>query len=244
MATSHALLSEIEKEGFAIVPGIIGQETIAILRREIEAAIVGNGPRVGGRSGYALRHLSQIVPAVRALAEDPAIGALTKVILGPEPFVVRSLFFDKTTEANWKVTWHQDLTIAVQNKIEVAGFNSWSVKDGVIHVQPPVSILERILAVRIHLDDCGGDNGALQVLPGSHLVGRLDAKQISNWRKKVEPTTCTVPAGGTMLMRPLLLHASSPALNPKHRRVIHLEFAANPLPSGLKWALQPLITDY
>jgi hypothetical protein len=36
-------------------------------------------------------------------------------------------------------------------------------------------------------------------------------------------------------MRPLLLHASSPAADPRHRRVIHLEFAAEPLPGGLEW---------
>lgn len=36
-------------------------------------------------------------------------------------------------------------------------------------------------------------------------------------------------------MRPLLLHASSPALAPAHRRVLHLEYAAAPLPPGLEW---------
>ncbi len=36
-------------------------------------------------------------------------------------------------------------------------------------------------------------------------------------------------------MRPLLLHASSPATAPAHRRVVHLEFAPAPLSGGLEW---------
>lgn len=37
-------------------------------------------------------------------------------------------------------------------------------------------------------------------------------------------------------MRPLLLHASHSADAPSHRRVIHVEFAAEKLPIGLEWA--------
>ncbi len=223
--------------GFAMVPGVIGQETIANLIQQIAAVADENSPRVGGRSGYALRHLAHLVPAVKALAEAPEILTLAETVLGPTTFLVRSLFFDKTPEANWKVAWHQDLTIAVQNKIEVPGYNSWSMKDGVHHVQPPVSVLERMLTIRFHLDDCNQTNGALQVLPGSHLTGRLGAAQISEWRAKTESVVCAVPAGGALLMRPLLLHASSPALTPNHRRVIHLEYAADSLPAGLQWVI-------
>jgi hypothetical protein len=44
-----------------------------------------------------------------------------------------------------------------------------------------------------------------------------------------------VPRGGVLLMRPLLLHASQKATRPARRRVIHLEYAACDLPSGLDW---------
>ena len=36
-------------------------------------------------------------------------------------------------------------------------------------------------------------------------------------------------------MRPLLLHASASGTAPGHRRVVHLEYAAEPLPGGLEW---------
>jgi len=44
--------------------------------------------------------------------------------------------------------------------------------------------------------------------------------------------TCPV---GIMLMRPLLLHASSKSRMGEHRRVIHIEYVACDLPAGLSW---------
>ncbi len=226
---------KLQDQGFAIMPDVVSSECLGKLIREIQAALNrGDGTN---RSGYAMRNLARSVPAVKDLAQSAAIRALVEPILGPKPFAVRSLFFDKTAEANWKVAWHQDLTITVKEKITVPGFTAWSVKEGVLHVQPPASILAQMLTVRLHLDDCGADNGPLQVMPGSHKAGRLNAKEIADWRDRCRAVACTVPRGGALLMRPLLLHASSPAAEPSHRRVVHLEFAAESLPAGLQWAI-------
>jgi ectoine hydroxylase-related dioxygenase (phytanoyl-CoA dioxygenase family) len=216
---------ELEERGFAIVSEVLPPRAVDELVQQMAAHPV-----------HALRHLIQSIPAVKQIADSPPVRALVDQVLGAKAFVARSIFLDKTPEANWKVAWHQDLTIAVQTKIEVAGFAAWSVKEAVMHVQPPVSILERMLTVRLHLDDCDDSNGALQVIPASHIAGRFDALAIAQWRRENQPTTCLVPRGGALLMRPLLLHASSPARAPKHRRVVHLEFAGDALPGGLKWA--------
>jgi ectoine hydroxylase-related dioxygenase (phytanoyl-CoA dioxygenase family) len=145
------------------------------------------------------------------------------------------LLFDKAPAANWKVPWHQDTAIAVAERVEVPGFVGWSVKDGVTHVHPPVEILERMVALRIHLDDCGPDNGPLRVLPGSHRHGKLDEAQIEHWRQTTAEVRCCAMQGDVLVMRPLLLHASSPAKAPSHRRVIHLEYACGALPNGMRW---------
>jgi hypothetical protein len=44
-----------------------------------------------------------------------------------------------------------------------------------------------------------------------------------------------VKSGGAVVMRPLLLHSSTTAATPRHRRVLHFEYAAVDLPRGLKW---------
>jgi len=226
-----AILEELEEKGFAIVPAVLRPEIVGDLTGCIEDAMRSRSES----SSYAVRNLLEAVPVVREVAESGAVRALVEPALGPRAFIARSLLFDKTPDANWKVAWHQDVTIAVRDKIEVPGFSAWSVKDGVAHVQPPAGILERMLTVRLHLDDCGEVNGPLQVMPGSHRSGRMNAVQISEWRGRETAAICNVPCGGALLVRPLLLHASSAAREPGRRRVIHLEFAAESLPGGLQW---------
>jgi ectoine hydroxylase-related dioxygenase (phytanoyl-CoA dioxygenase family) len=162
------------------------------------------------------------------------VRSFTKRILGPNCRAVKGIFFNKTPESNWKVAWHQDLTIAVTRRIEHPGFGPWTVKDGVHNVQSGTAILERVLAIRIHLDENNLENGPLRVVPGSHRYGRLAQEQIARW-DKTGAVTCTVPSGGALLMRPLLLHASSACATPTSRRVIHLEFTNTDLPGGLEW---------
>jgi ectoine hydroxylase-related dioxygenase (phytanoyl-CoA dioxygenase family) len=91
-----------------------------------------------------------------------------------------------------------------------------------------------MLAVRIHLDDCHPDNGALRVLPRTHALGRLNAEDIEQQRAG-DSFACTVEAGGVVLMKPLLLHASSAATAAAHRRVIHIDYASSRLAGRLQW---------
>jgi len=168
------------------------------------------------------------------LADSPRIRAIVDDVAGLQAQVVRGIFFDKTPQANWKVAWHQDLTIAVKNKKQLAGFKCWSVKAGITHVQPPDFVVEKILTLRIHLDDATKESGALKVIPGSHSHGRLSAADIARIKLETQPVDCVVPSGGALLMRPLLLHSSSLSGH-SHRRVIHLEFSSMDLPGGLEW---------
>ena len=118
--------------------------------------------------------------------------------------------------------------------MEVPGWGPWSVKGKVPHVRPPAEVLARMLAVRVHLDDCGKQDGPLRVLPGSHKHGLFKDAEILGWPKEAE-ITCAVRRGDLILMRPSLLHASSTAAEPANRRVIHIEFAADELPDGMEW---------
>ena len=101
-------------------------------------------------------------------------------------------------------------------------------------VQPPLHILENNFTIRIHLDDTDENNGALRVIPKSHAKGIYRPETI-DWSKERE-VTCIVSKGGVMLMRPLLLHASSRTTNNKKRRVIHIEFSNQSLPEPLQWS--------
>lgn len=222
-------LRQIAEEGFCIIPDVLSLAEIRRLLLNLELV-----PKaVDSRRHGGTRNLLQY-DSIRDLANSQKIKKLVSPVLGANAFPVRAILFDKVPESNWKVPWHQDLSIAVCERIDVKGFGPWSVKAGVLHVQPPASVLERMLAVRIHLDDCGDENGPLRVISGSHLCGRILENEIEEFTKD-STVECTVPAGGVLLMKPLLLHASAPSRSPEHRRVIHIEYASAGLPGGLRW---------
>ena len=152
---------------------------------------------------------------------------------------VRGILFDKTPDENWPVAWHQDLSIAVAARVELGGYSGWSVKGSVPHVQAPVELLERMVTLRLHLDDVGVDNGRLRIAPGTHRKGRIASAEIAGQVAACDgEVVFTAPAGDALLLKPLVLHGSARATSVahRHRRVIHIEFApTDGLAAGLEW---------
>ncbi len=228
------LNSAFDQNGFAIVSQVIDETAVADLIEEMQQEQHRRDAPATDRM-YALRNLFQTMPSICRLAASQPVRTLVEPYLGSECFAVRALYFDKLADANWKVPWHQDLSVALAVRIDVEGFGPWSYKAGVLHAQAPVSLLERMVTVRLHLDACPVTNGPLCVLPGTHRHGKLDSNQIVALRSQGPEIVCEVECGGALLMRPLLLHASSAAQSPSHRRVIHIEYANTRLPDSLEW---------
>ena len=213
----------LEQQGFAIIPHVLTTS-------EREELIESLGPVTGARRRGLLA-----LPVVAQLARSSRLLDIVRPHLPADPRPVRAIYFDKSPEANWLVAWHQDFTLALRARTDAPGFGPWSIKDGVPHVQPPIHLLEQMLTTRLHLDDCDETNGALRVLPGSHRLGRLSAERIQQLRASHRDHLCHLTAGDALLMRPLLLHASSRSQGNRHRRVLHIEYAAFPLPQPLEW---------
>jgi ectoine hydroxylase-related dioxygenase (phytanoyl-CoA dioxygenase family) len=223
------------RDGFAVVPGVVDALTVDALVRAIDRAGPMDAVLRREEDVYGMRDLLRAIPEVRRLAGAQILLDLVEAVLGPGAFAVRGLLFDKTTAANWSVPWHQDLTIAVRSRVEASGYGPWNVKCGIPHVRPPVAVLEKMVTLRVHLDDCEAGQGPLRVLPGSHQGGRLGAEATRGWLESEPAVPCLVAKGGVVMMRPLLLHASSAATEPRRRRVIHLEYATDALPGGVDW---------
>lgn len=136
--------------------------------------------------------------------------------------------------SNWFVSYHQDLTISVDKKLNIDGFGPWTTKQYYFAVQPPLDILKDNFTIRIHLDNTNAENGALKVIPKSHLKDVYRPETI-DWATETE-TTCNVKRGGVMFMKPLLLHSSGRTTNGNQRRVLHIEFSRCSLPANLYWA--------
>jgi ectoine hydroxylase-related dioxygenase (phytanoyl-CoA dioxygenase family) len=101
-------------------------------------------------------------------------------------------------------------------------------KAGVPHVEAPVTLLSKMLTLRIHLDAMTMENGPLRVAPGSHAEGLPSGRS---------ETVLNCQAGDVLLMRPLLLHASGHTEpHAGHRRIVHLECAPiNRLDEAFEW---------
>lgn len=181
--------------------------------------------KAGARISALHPALDQVLPVLRGII-DPVL---------PDARAVRAIWFDKTPEANWLVPWHQDRTIAVREHHDVPGFGPWSVKQGTCHVEPPFALLAAMLTVRLHVDDCPADNAPLEVAMGSHRA-RVAADEAASVAQQFTHRLCLASAGDVWLYRTPILHRSARAAAPRRRRVLQLDYCAEPLPGGLQWA--------
>lgn len=224
----------IAHNGFTVIEDIYTGAEVNALIDVIESADK-SGPLFRQTDDvFAIRQFLKAVPDVSPLLLNENLKGLISNIFGDGYFVVKSIYFDKPGSSNWFVAWHQDLTISVDKKIDTAGYGPWTVKQNQFAVQPPLHILQDNFTVRIHLDDTNENNGALKVLSGSHLKEIYRPENI-DWQQEIE-VNCNVQAGGVMIMRPLLMHASSRTTNSKKRRVAHIEFSRAVLADGFDWA--------
>ena len=196
---------------------------------ELEAIL---SPLPYDRAGLRLKGVDGLVPL---LAPTGQIGSLAASVLGENCQPVRAILFDKTAETNWVVGWHQDRTIAVKERVAVEGFDTWSVKGGLLHVEPPPDLISRMVTLRVHLDPVPASNAPLLIAPGSHLLGRVPQAAIPDVVQRSGTLACLAEAGDIWLYASLILHASEAAQTPLHRRVLHVDFSADLLPGGLEW---------
>lgn len=213
------------EQGFRILPPMLGAPEC----QRLAECLPASSSRSGG--DRCLLEQAWCAELARQFGRMPAIAAL----LPAGAVAVQCTYFEKSAERNWLVPLHQDLSIPVAERLPAAGFGPWSEKQGQVFVQAPVALLEQLLAVRLHLDECGAEQGALRVVPGSQRHGILTPDEGLLWRARLGEQLCPVAAGGVMLMRPLLLHASSKSRAAGRRRVLHFLFAPADLPDGLRW---------
>jgi len=233
-ATDPLALSVFHSTGLAIIERFLDAHVVAGLIESIES-LPPDQFADRKRRGVVFARRNLLNPDfIQSLLQRPAITDLVKAIAA-DAIPARAMLFDKTGAANWTVPWHQDRSIMVARRIDVAGFGPWSVKGGIVHVQPPIEILRQMVTIRLHLDSCNADNGLLRVIEGTHQR-ILEPSEIDTAVASREVLECATSAGGLVIMRPLILHSSAPAKAPTHRRIIHIEFGPRDLPSPVEWA--------
>jgi hypothetical protein len=208
-----ACATRFETQGFEIIEPVLDEAECRIAAAQVATAGMARG---GERDllGFAwCRELARRVARHFGIARR----------LPPQPVALQATLFDKSPAHNWRVAFHQDLSVPVRDEA------------GVLFVQLPVSMLERLVVARVHVDDCGSESGALRIVPRSHRFGRLSAPEGEMLRARGGEVLCEVARGGVLLMRPLLLHASARTSTAAPRRVIHFVFGPTELREELSW---------
>lgn len=173
--------------------------------------------------------------AVADLLGSGPIHALAASYLGSAARPVRAILFDKSPGANWSLGWHQDRTIAVRERRDAPGFGPWTVKQGILHVAPPFSVIAGLVTLRIHLDDVPADNAPLLIAPGSHRAGLVAEGEIAALVAACGTATCLAQRGDIWAYSTPIVHASAASTAHGHRRVLQVDYAALPLAGGLEW---------
>ena len=223
---------KLEHRGFSILNHVLTQRSVRNINRIIDKYFQEHQEE----SKHGLRNIFHKIPELQELLINKNVRRIIESI-NPKARLVRSGYFNKSPKYNWLVNWHQDLTISVTKRKSTKGYSGWTEKENAFGVIPPVEILKDSFTIRIHLDDANRLNGSLMVVPGSQNK-ILRPESIKLIAENSIPYDCEVPAGGVLLMKPLLLHASAKSNCQKRRRIVHLEFSSASLAKGIDWAEQ------
>ena len=227
MAKSYKNITEqLEDLGYLILEDIYSVEELKELIKLLESKTL--------KEQFGVREFLLDNLDVASKVFSNKLKEIIRQLSSKDAISIKSIYFDKPPSANWIVNWHQDLTINLTGRKEVKNYKNWRVKPERTVVQPNRELLENIFTIRIHLDDCTNQNGALRVIEKSHSRGVIEIKE---WIKQQEgeEKICEVGAAGILIMKPLILHSSKRTENDNSRRVIHIEFTDMELPAGLEW---------
>ncbi len=220
-----SITQRITEHGFAVLAPVLSDTECDAL-----ADHMAGGASASGGTRTVLQHAW-----CRTLAGQLRQHPLLSPLLTPDMVAGQCTYFEKSAARNWLVPLHQDLSIPVAHRLDHPSLGPWSQKEGALFVQPPSTLLQQLIAVRVHIDACTANDGALRVLAGSHRLGTLDTDATAAARQTHTEQECTVARGGVLMMRPLLLHASSKSSGSSQRRVLHFLFGPATLPLGLQW---------
>lgn len=218
----------LQRNGYSILQDLYTRKEVKQMRRVLDQYFKNTEEPAFGK-----RCLLIDIPELKSILFSDNLLDLVREI-DSKAFLSKAIYFDKPSNENWYVTWHQDVPINVKEKVETEDFNNWTFKKGIHSVCPPEKVLHSIFSIRIHLDDTREHNGVLKIVPGS-FKKRFTSSEIQTITENCSPMLCNVNEGGAQLMKPLLLHASSKSRTQKKRRVIHLEFTSFELPGNLEW---------
>ena len=208
------------QDGVLVVPGLLDEAEIAVLRGRAEWVASGQAehvaaarlqvePRVARGEEHAdnyadsLRKMSHIAfcdEVFAAHARNEKILDVVEALLGPDLKLYQDQLFMKPPRVGSRQRYHQDAPL---------GF----------HIDPP-----DMVTCWAALDDATIDNGCLWMLPGTHCYGYIDQDEWHSYEEQAlagdlpAERPIELKAGDCSFHHGLILHSSRPNRSARRRR--------------------------
>lgn len=207
--------SQFKEQGFAVFPGILAGEALALLRAECDAFVAREDARMdaAGVDSIGISHrgkryfaneCQRVVPSLRNVLFSNVMADVCRATLGDTAYFFFDQYVVKGPEGGMPFSWHQDSGYVVGN-------------GGPTDHAP-------YLTCWCPLDDATEENGTVRLIPGSHKNGIIghERKAGSN-DLAVEPNAEGVlveaKAGDVVAFSSLTLHATGANRSTAPRRV-------------------------
>tara|TARA_R100001129_G_scaffold182020_1_gene162028 strand:+ start:500 stop:1150 length:651 start_codon:yes stop_codon:yes gene_type:complete len=213
---------------------LFGRRGYTHFRQAFSVAELGElvEPYDRGRAGKRIANSEALSHWLR---NSPKVTDLLGLLGHPYSRPVRAILFDKSAATNWALGWHQDRTICVKQRVETLGYGPFTTKAGLVHVEPPFEIIERMATIRFHLDPVDDANAPLRVASGSHLIGKIPVGEVEAVAQRSDIVTCHAQAGDAWAYSTPILHASERSRSKRRRRVLQVDFSPARLAGELEW---------
>src|SRR6201996_2978481 len=197
------LLEEYERDGFVLARGMFDNEEIGLLRRaakedrELDQHSFGKGDGEGGTVRLSLwNQPGDTIYGMFARCETIVNSA--EKILGGEVYHYHSKMIMKDAKVGGAWAWHQDYGYWYQNGV----------------------LTPNLCSVSIAVDAATKENGCMQLLKGTHHLGRVDhtlsgeqagadMERVREAMKRYELVDCVMKPGDALFFHSNLLHASA-----------------------------------
>ncbi|HEX9509804.1 MAG TPA: hypothetical protein VF939_04945 [Puia sp.] len=109
-------MQDLEEKGFKVIENIFTEDEIACITAMLTRANADSPAFRKTNDLFAIRQFLKEVPGIQPLVFNSRLKAIIKEYLGPDYFLIKSIYFDKPEESNWFVAWYQDLLLHASNR--------------------------------------------------------------------------------------------------------------------------------
>ena len=207
---SEQQVSQYHREGYTLCPQLLGEHDLRLMTEQINGYIERH-VALGSRPEHLDKpHVSD--RRFLELCSLPAILDAVEQFIGPDIVLFSTHIICKAKGDGLAVPWHQDAVY-------------WPLE--------PMNVITLWLAI----DDSTVENGCMQVIPGTHMLGPIEHVEIAHPETKVlhrgvpphrfdeaRAVDCVLPRGGCSFHAPYLIHGSAPNTSPRRRCGFTLRF--------------------